>query len=203
MDDPRRKNHKFDYSNSESSLQQYSSLLLSSYENVDDESLKQFFEILLKVGQNGNLLFFAGNGGSASIAEHAACDIAKGAFFENKFRIRALSLTSNMALISAVSNDFGYENIFSFQLQTLATNEDVLVLISSSGDSRNIVEAAKTAREIGMKIIGLTGFSGGALRELADISLHVNAQHYGVVEDVHMALIHSVTDRLQRSFDKN
>ena len=99
---------------------------------------------------------------------------------------------SNPALFSAIANDFGYQEVFAIQLRSVATSADVLVLVSSSGDSANIVAAARAAREIGIPVIGLTGFSGGRLREMADVSVHVPADRYGLVEDAHQVLMHVI-----------
>lgn len=138
-------------------------------------------------------LYTFGNGGSASIAEHMACDWMKG----TNGRFVVFSLSSNGPLLSAIGNDFGYENTCSAQLEWVAQRFDVVVLISSSGTSHNIVKAAKKAKEIGCKLIGFTGFTGGPLRELCDVSVHCDNYDYGVVEDYHSQVMHEVARQLK------
>ena len=200
MQDPRYKNDKLDHTSLAGLKNDYARRIASNLVDVDEKNLFDFVELLNSVGTSGRKIFLAGNGGSASIAEHAACDLTKGTFFENKFRISAVSLSSNLSLITAISNDFSYEEVYSFQLETMAKDGDALLLISSSGNSLNIVKAADKAKTLGVRTVGLTGFDGGILRERVDISFHVNSNHYGLVEDTHMSLIHMAIDIFQQKY---
>lgn len=133
-------------------------------------------------------IFTFGNGGSASIAEHMACDWMKGS--NGAFRV--ISLSSNGPLLSAIGNDLGYENTCYSQLDWLCTGGEIVVLVSSSGTSANIVKAAKFCKSAGIRLIGFSGFSGGPLRELADLSVHLDSADYGEIEDFHSNVMHEV-----------
>ncbi len=141
------------------------------------------------------IIYVAGNGGSASIANHLCCDVTKGA----GKGIRTHSLVANTAMLTAMANDFSYEDSISNQLLDVLRSEDVVVLISSSGSSPNIVKAAKVARAKGNTLIGLTGFNGGDLAKEASIHLHVQSKDYGVVEDVHQSIMHCIAQYIKRS----
>ena len=154
----------------------------------------------LKHAIRGDRLIFAcGNGGSAAIANHLTCDCSKGIATDTTLRPRVMSLSATVELITAIANDVEYAEIFTHQLKNAARPGDVLVTISSSGDSENIVRALAWARDNGMATIALSGFSGGRSAAVADISLHVAAENYGVVEDVHQALMHILAQYVRMS----
>jgi phosphoheptose isomerase len=130
-------------------------------------------------------IFVGGNGGSSAISDHLSCDFEKGAGRP------VINLSSRPALLSAIANDYGYEFTLSWQLMAAKVDAwDTVILISSSGNSPNILEAARYAKSQGAKILGLTGFTGGGLKKLSDVSLHIEVNNYGVVEDCHQALMH-------------
>lgn len=134
---------------------------------------------------NSKRVFVGGNGGSSAISDHLSCDFEKGAGRP------VFNLSARPALLSAIANDYGYEHVFSWQLMAAKVDAwDTVILISSSGNSPNIVEAAVYAKSQGAKILGLTGFDGGKLKRLSDVSLHINVNNYGIVEDCHQALMH-------------
>lgn len=154
----------------------------------------------LKHAIRGDRLIFAcGNGGSAAIANHLTCDCSKGIATDTTLRPRVISLSATVELITAIANDVEYAEIFAHQLKNAARPGDVLVTISSSGNSENIVRALAWARDNGMTTIALSGFSGGRSAAVADISLHVAAENYGVVEDVHQALMHVLAQYVRMS----
>jgi len=128
-----------------------------------------------------------GNGGSAATASHIATDWSKTAERIGKPLIRCMSLNDNTAFMTAIGNDLGYAELFSRQLQNLLNRGDLVVIISGSGNSPNVIKAAEYARKTGAKTIAMTGFTGGKLRQMADICLHVDSDQYGVIEDMHMA----------------
>ncbi|QCQ97585.1 SIS domain-containing protein [Brevundimonas sp. SGAir0440] len=150
------------------------------------------------VHKDGNL-FSCGNGGSAAIANHLLCDWLKGAAVGSAVRPRVHTLSSASELITALANDVGVEEIFAHPLRSLARTGDLLIAISSSGASANIVRAIETAQATGMSVIALTGFDGGPAARLADVSLHVSSYNYGVVEDVHQSLMHILAQYLRQS----
>ena len=139
-------------------------------------------------------VFFIGNGGSASIASHFVNDLRYGTRAEGHPTIRAEGLADNLAVLTALANDEGYERTFVSQLEGRLRAEDVVVALSVSGNSPNIVEALRYAREVGATIISCTGFDGAKIREYADIDLHLGVAHgeYGPAEDVFMILDHLV-----------
>jgi len=155
----------------------------------DDEILR----LLKNSVKNNQKIFVAGNGGSAALANHYVCDFSKGAnkdWSKNFNRYKAFCLSSNISYITAISNDEHYEDIFRHQLINLAVPNDILILISSSGNSPNVIKAAEYGKEKGMQVIGITGFKGGKLKEIADYSAHLNMDSYEVTEDLHSIFGH-------------
>ncbi len=170
----------------------YRNSLGQALDVISIEALKATYHVLKTVSEKKGFIFTAGNGGSAAIANHLCCDWTKGTYIENKVRLKTYSLCSNVELMTAISNDFGNDEVFSRQLKMLVEPNDALVLISSSGNSPNVIHAAKTAKDLKIPIIGFTGFSGGKLKDLADISIHVEANNYGTVEDAHQIIMQSI-----------
>lgn len=166
---------------------------------VDSVALEASAQLLADRSVAGKMIFSCGNGGSAAIANHLVCDCVKGVRASSTLRPRVHSLSTTVEMITAIGNDIGYEQIFGFQLDALGQQGDVLVAISSSGDSPNIINALTRAREMNITSIAMTGFSGGRAKALADISLHVDAHNYGVVEDVHQSLMHILAQYLRHS----
>lgn len=155
---------------------------------------------LLNAAHDRNASVFAcGNGGSASIANHLQCDHVKGVRNGTDLTTRVFSLSTNVELLSAIANDLGYDTVFEYQLQSLARPGDVLVVISSSGRSPNIVRALEWANRNAMPTIALTGFTGGAARDLATVCIHVHSDNYGVIEDVHQACMHLLAQYVRQS----
>ena len=143
--------------------------------------------------KNNHKIFTAGNGGSSALAMHYACDFSKGAnkdWEKNFSRYKAVSLVGNTSYMTAIANDFGYDEVFRQQLVNLASKNDILILISSSGNSPNIVKAAEYAKKIGMIVIGITGFNGGKLKKICDYSAHVDFSSYEISEDIHQIFGH-------------
>jgi phosphoheptose isomerase len=171
-------------------LKQYANALQGALTSVDPTALTQASETVQGAARMGSRIHSIGNGGSAAVADHLACDWLKGIHVPGKDVIFAESMTGNVALYSAIANDFSFQEVFSKQVEFLGRKGDVLVAISSSGNSPNILGAVEVARKMGLNTIGMTGFSGGELRSAVDISLHVEVHNYGVVEDAHQSLMH-------------
>jgi len=143
--------------------------------------------------KNNQQIFVGGNGGSAALALHYVCDLSKGAnknWAENFNRYRAICLSNNIGYMTAISNDSDYNDVFKQQLINLASPNDILILISSSGNSPNVIEALKYAKESGLITIGISGFDGGELKSHCDYSAHVNYPSYEVCEDIHSIFGH-------------
>ncbi len=160
---------------------------------LDVDSIDSFIQILLKTRESNGTIFFIGNGGSAATSSHFANDIAVGTRSTKK-PFRAIALTDNVAVITAIANDYSYDDIFLVQLKYLMRKGDVVVGISASGNSPNILKAIEYANSEGVHTVGLTGFDGGKLGKIVKNQIHVqtNKGEYGPVEDVHMVLDHLI-----------
>lgn len=173
-------------------LEQYWYELGRAMEAMPFGLLSEVADTLLDCHHRGGTVFIVGNGGSAATASHFACDLAKGTQTSGVPAFRVMPLTDNMPLITAWANDVGYEQVFAQQLATLARPGDVLVAISASGNSANVLEAARTARKYGLSTIALTGQTGGKLRRLADLTVRVPSRSIEQVEDAHLIIGHSL-----------
>jgi D-sedoheptulose 7-phosphate isomerase len=169
---------------------------------VSRDEIAAFVRALLDAREQGARIYFIGNGGSAATASHFANDLTLGTRSTGR-PFRAMSLTDNSAVLTAAANDDGYAEIFTSQLKALMEPGDVVVAISASGNSPNIVQAVRWANDHGAVTVGLTGFDGGVLRTLAQLSVHVptRAGEYGPVEDLHMVVDHLVTAYLRSVCD--
>ena len=182
----------FHHSNSPAEFAKSYTLYLSELmSQLDFEKIGEFINVILKAREEGRNMFFLGNGGSASTANHFANDLSAGTRSWKK-PFKAISLTSNTAILTAIGNDSGYDEIFSQQLKTHLSPKDIVVAISASGNSPNVIKAIEYANSQGAYTVGLTGFNGGKLKEISQLSLHVssNKGEYGPVEDIHMIFDH-------------
>ncbi len=152
--------------------------------------------------QAGRFVFIVGNGGSGATASHLCEDLAKCTLrdFEHQKRLKVLSLTDNASWLMAIANDLDYTRIFVEQLRNLAGPDDLLIAISGSGNSPNVLKAVEWANDHGLHTYGVTGYSGGKLRSLAHDGLHVPIDDMGIVESIHMTVFHWVIDDLNRRF---
>ncbi len=199
--DPRSKNKTFSMENPATYLKEYVDALSATINKVAPERLEAAVNLLEKTLQSGKRIYVCGNGGSAAIADHLCCDWTKGTRIPHKPALKTHSLVSNGALMTALANDFSFEETFSTQVDMFGEAGDVLVAISSSGNSPNIVKGVQAAKAKGMTVLGLSGFSGGKLNELADISLHTAYDNYGLVEDCHQMLMHVLSQYLIRKIE--
>jgi len=191
-EDPRRLNCQFNLESIGAHLKGYADALSGALLSIDAHQLDLAVAEIESVRVRRARLWVAGNGGSAAIADHLLCDWVKGTFTSSQMPIHVHSLVSDTALLTACANDFGYEASFSRQIEMQAQPGDVLICISSSGNSANILAVLHKASSMGLKTIALTGFDGGESARLADVSLHVAANNYGVVEDCHQILMHNI-----------
>lgn len=177
----------------------YLEYVSSVIQKISINEIEKFIELILLARDNGSTVYFIGNGGSAATASHFANDLAIGTrSYKKPFRI--MSLCDNNAVMTAIANDDGYEKVFSLQLDVLLKQGDLVVAISASGNSPNLLHAIDTAKQKGAITIGLTAFDGGKLREVADHSVHVPTEksEYGPAEDGHMVLDHLIGNYLMR-----
>ena len=158
---------------------------------LDLSSVSEFVRVVFNARENGSHIFFIGNGGSASTASHFANDFTN-ASRSCKKPFRAVSLTDNVAILTSLANDHGYDRMFVWQLKDQMIQGDVVVAISASGNSPNIVQAVEYANANGGVTVALTGFDGGQLRQIARYNVHVPTMHgnYGHTEDIHLILDH-------------
>ena len=177
----------------------YAAAMVKALNSVRPGEVERAVTAMKRAIQSDRLIFTCGNGGSAAIANHLTCDCSKGIATNTTLRPRVVSLSATVELITAIANDMAYTEVFAYQLKNAARPGDVLITISSSGDSENIVRALDWAGNNGMTTIALSGFSGGRSAQMADISLHVAAENYGVVEDVHQSLIHILAQYVRMS----
>ncbi|MBI3181218.1 MAG: SIS domain-containing protein [Myxococcales bacterium] len=175
--------------------QDYRERFARAAQELDLAALERIAAVFSEARERGATVFFAGNGGSAAIANHSECDASKGTFQEGR-PLLSRSLSSNTSLLTALGNDVSFEDVFAQQVRYFGKKGDVLVLVSSSGSSPNVLTACRAAREMGLLTVALVGFDGGALKQLADLCLHVPVRNYGIVEDCHQACIHVITQWL-------
>ncbi len=168
----------------------YLEQVVAAWGSIDPDRISAAGMMLSCALSEGRRVFTCGNGGSAAIANHLLCDWLKGVRTGTHLKPKVHTLSSNVELITAIANDIGVEEVFSYPLQSLAQRGDLLIAISSSGASPNIVRAVEQARAMGLQIIVLTGFDGGLVSDMSDVALHVRSSNYGVVEDVHQSLMH-------------
>lgn len=167
--------------------------------SVDLAALDRAAAILLDAYTSGAGVFTCGNGGSAAIANHLQCDHSKGVRTGTDLLPKVVSLSVNVELLTAIANDMSYEDVFVHQLQSHAAPGDVLIAISSSGSSANILRALTWARGNGLRTIALTGFEGGEARAVAEVAIHVDGTNYGIVEDLHQAIMHALAQYIRQS----
>lgn len=195
MDDRVRTKDKFPdrkYDTASSFLADYAAAVAAALGSVRGSEIDRAVTAIKRAMLGDKLIYSCGNGGSAAIANHLTCDCSKGIATNTTLRPRVVSLSATVELVTAIANDVAYSEVFVNQLKNIARPGDVLITISSSGDSENIVRAIAWAADNGMTTIALSGFSGGRSAAMADINLHVAAENYGVVEDVHQSLMHLV-----------
>ena len=170
---------------------------------IPEQEVKAIVDAILSAYREGNSVFILGNGGSAATASHLALDLSKGTRVEGKNCLSAMSLTDNVPLMTAIANDISYESVFKEQLVNCLNEGDVVICISASGNSPNVLEAARYSRSRGAITIGFIGFGGGRLREVADVAITLSSKSYRRVEDAHMVLAHLISEEVERRIRGN
>lgn len=176
-------------------ISSYLSEIRHCLDALDKETLGLATNMVMEVYRNNGKIFIFGNGGSASISSHLACDLAKGTlrrvYDNSERRLRTISLTDNVALMTAIANDLSYDNIFIQQLRNLIEAGDLVIGISGSGNSKNIIKAVQYAKKCEARTIGFLGFkTGGKLKEMVDCAVIIDSNHYGPIEDLHQIISH-------------
>ncbi len=188
--------------NAAPSLKSYLSGFTKLLGKIDPKEVQALADAIEAAYRDGRTVFLIGNGGSGSASSHFCEDLGKGTLvdFERQKRLRVMSLTDNAPYILAWANDVGYDCIFSEQLKNLARAGDLLVAISGSGNSPNVLKAVEYAHKAGMKTFGITGYDGGKLRKKAQRFLHVPSFNMGAVEAAHAVVFHYLLDALRERF---
>ena len=179
------------------SIEWYFAEMKTVLDQIDRDPIRQAISILHKARIEGRQIFIMGNGGSASTASHMVCDLAKNTRGPGWPHYKVIGLSDNIAILSAYGNDDGYENVFALQLANLINPGDIVVAISTSGNSPNVLRAVELANEHGATVIGMTGFGAGKLGPMVDVHLHVPSDCIEQVEDIHLMLEHLITKALR------
>jgi len=175
-------------------VERYVGRLCGALHDLPVENLEELGELLFRAYLNERQVFTIGNGGSASTASHIAADLAKNTIGPNMRRFRITSLNDNVSVLTALSNDLGYEHVFVEQLINLIRPADVLIVVSASGNSANILRATDYAKSQSAHVVGLLGFDGGKAAGMVDLPILVPVSHYGAVEDVHLVVNHILVE---------
>jgi len=173
-------------------VESYFSLLSATIRKIPFDAIAGITDTLLRAYEDQNTIYIFGNGGSASLASHFACDLGKGTVNGSRKRFRVMALTDNLPLITAWGNDSGYEHIFSQQLANFISARDVAFAVSASGNSRNVLSALHVARDAGATTLGITGFEGGLMKDLCDLCMVVPSDNMQIIEDLHLSVAHAI-----------
>jgi len=181
-------------------LDSYAAKLADALGSVDPVALIEAEAKILNAIQNRKTIYVCGNGGSAAISDHFLCDHSKCIHTDTNMRPKIVSLPSSVSTITAIANDIAYDSIFSYQLKMFADPEDLLIIISSSGNSANVVKALEQANLMGIETIAFVGFDGGKAADIAQTTLHVIENNYGIVEDAHQSLMHILAQSIRLTY---
>lgn len=176
-----------------SEAKQYFQDLQNVAKNISLDGIDKIIDILVDSYDSARTTYLFGNGGSAALASHFACDLGKGtAYCNGGKRFRVLALTDNVSTLTAWANDSNYEDVFSEQLRCFVQPRDVVFAISGSGNSKNVLNALRAARELGAATVGISGFKGGEMKPLCDTCVVVPSDDMQIIEDLHLAITHSI-----------
>lgn len=186
----------------ETPIRNYLSLLQNTISSINNKEIDTYLNILMTAYEQEATIFIFGNGGSAATASHIATDLNKGISYGLDKRFRVMALTDNFSTVSAYSNDTSYEDVFVEQMKNFIRDKDIVIGISGSGNSKNVIKAIEYANSRGNTTIGITGYTGGMLRQIASHTVNANINDMQVSEDIHMILGH-LTMKVLNNFIKN
>jgi D-sedoheptulose 7-phosphate isomerase len=186
-------------------INRYLNLIKQGITNLDSDKLLRIEKIIFKKIRNNKKIFVCGNGGSASVANHFLCDFNKGIKLSsnNKLKPKIVSLSDNMETILAIGNDLSFDKIFTFQLDNYYTNGDIVILLSCSGSSSNIIDTLNYCKKKKIFTISITGFAKKVIQKKADINLDLGIKNYGVSEDFFQIIMHMLSQSIRLKFIKN
>ena len=182
--------------NSEDNVQHYFNKVTETIENLDKQAVENLLEVFLECYNKENTIFIFGNGGSGATASHVAGDFVKGVSYGLDKRFKFICLNDNASALSAISNDLSYEEVFVEQLKNFVKKDDLVVGLSGSGNSVNVVKAFEYAKSKNAKTVALCGFSGGKIKQIADITVHVPIHDMEITEDLHLIIFHALKHML-------
>jgi len=177
-------------------IDEYINELRDMISRIERDKIQELTRRIEETRVKDNTVFIIGNGGSASTASHWACDFGKGTlkrFYNLDRKLRIISLTDNVATITAYANDLAYDEIFSEQLKNLVREGDLLIVLTGSGKSKNIINAIKVAKRAKAYVFSLLGFDGGEVIHISDNSIIIPSENYGIIEDIHLSIGHIIT----------
>ncbi len=174
----------------------YFAVLNDALNRINPDKLDEAIELIVKTYENDGTVFICGNGGSAGTASHIVCDFNKGVCYNLDKKFRFYCLNDNIPSMLAIANDCGYDLVFKMQLEGRVTSNDLLIGISGSGNSKNVLLAAEYAQSCGCKVLSLTGYTGGKLSELADVDVNTPIKDMQKSEDAHMIILHMIAQRI-------
>jgi len=182
-------------------IENYFEKLKTSVDALDREKIEQFVKVLIEARDGNKTIFVMGNGGSAATASHFVCDIAKAASYPKEKRYKVVSLNDNLPIMMAYANDVSYDDIFVEQLKNQFQKGDVVLGLSGSGNSKNVLKAINYANQNGGVTVGFTGYDGGELKNIASLSIDANVDNMQITEDIHLILTHVLMRALSQVGD--
>ena len=185
-------------SETQKTIHNYLHLVKDTIDKLDQEQIEKVIEAFMRVYQSGNTIYIFGNGGSAATATHATGDFVKGASFGLEKRFKMISLVDNLPALMAIANDISYDDIFLDQLKNFMQPGDLVIGISGSGNSKNVVKAMEFAKSKGVQTIAFCGFKGGAISQIGDLKIHSVAMDMEVAEDIHMMVFNLIKKEVMR-----
>ena len=187
--------------NYEKEIKEYYEGLAATMAKLDYEEISKAMNALVDCYENGGTVYVFGNGGSSATASHMVCDFNKGVSMKKSKKFNFVCLSDNTPILTALANDVSYDDVFAYQIEKILNKNDLVLAISGSGNSKNIIKACNVAKEAGVKIIGMTGYDGGKLFEMADYHLHAPINDMMKAEDIHMSFDHMMATILLNVLD--
>ncbi len=178
-------------------IRHYFATVQAILDTIPFKTVDDVVDVLVEANKQRKTVYIFGNGGSAATATHFGCDLAKRPIIDGQPRFRVVALTDNNALMTALSNDISYDAVFAEQLTPLVNPGDVVIGISGSGNSQNVLNAIQVAHNAGAITVGFCGFDGGKLKAMVDYPVHVDFRNMAMVEDVHLMLEHAICEKLR------
>lgn len=187
--------------NYESDIKKYYKELAETMKKLDYAEISKAMNALVECYENGGTVYVFGNGGSSATASHMVCDFNKGVSMKKSKKFNFICLSDNTPILTAMANDISYDDVFSYQIERILNPNDLVLAISGSGNSKNIIKAVKCAKDQGVKVIGMSGYDGGQLFKMADYHLHAPINDMMKAEDIHMSFDHMMCTILINTLD--